>query len=58
MASMYDGNIETHASGFEAPLEFVDIGSKGTLLGVIELFRKDTILAGQTLRASLRIDDA
>jgi hypothetical protein len=55
---MYDGNIETHASGFEAPLEFVDIGSKGTLLGVIELFRKDTILAGQTLRASLRIDDA
>jgi hypothetical protein len=58
MASLYDDNIETHASGLEAPLEFVDVDSRGTLVGVIELSREDTILVGQRLRASLGIDDA
>jgi hypothetical protein len=58
MASMHDGNIETHAFGLEAPLEFVDIYSRGTLVGAIELSRGDTILVSQTLRASLGIDDA
>jgi hypothetical protein len=57
MASMYDDNIETHAFGLEAPLEFVDIDCRGILVGAIELSREDMILAGQTLRASLRIDD-
>lgn len=36
----------------------MDIDSRGTLVGAIELSREDTILGGQTLRASIGIDDA
>jgi hypothetical protein len=35
----------------------MDVDSRGTLVGAIELSREDKILVGQTLRASLRIDD-
>ncbi len=57
---VYDDCIETHgkASNFEAPLEFLNVDSSRTLVGAIELFRQDTLLAGQALRSSLRTNDA
>jgi hypothetical protein len=60
MSSEYDDYIETHgrAFGLESPLKFSNINSNRTLVGAIELFRQDTLLATQALRSSLRIDDA
>jgi hypothetical protein len=60
VANVYDDCIETHGKAFslEAPLEFQDVDSSRTLLGAIELFRQDTLLAYQALRSSLGTNDA
>ncbi len=60
MSNVYDDYIETHgrAFGLEAPLKFPDVDTNRTLVGAIELFRQDTLLASQVLKSSLRTNDA
>ncbi len=58
MANTFDDCIETHVvCGLEPPLEFANIKSNRTLVGVIELNREETLLVTQTLRGSLGTND-
>lgn len=50
--------IDTHGimSKLEVPLEFLDLNNSRTLVGVIELNRKNIILVVGALQGSLGID--
>jgi hypothetical protein len=54
----YDDCIHTHGivSKLEVPLEFWDLNNNRTIVGVIELNRKDIILVAESLHGSLGID--
>jgi hypothetical protein len=54
----YDDCIDTHGIMFklQVPLEFLDLNNSRTLVGVIELNRKDIILVVEALHGSLGID--
>jgi hypothetical protein len=45
---MYDDYIETHgrAFGLEALVEFLNVNSRRTLVGAIELSKQDTFFVG------------
>lgn len=58
LANTFGDCIETHVvCGLEPPLEFENIKSNRTLVGVIKLNREETLLVTQTLHGSLGIDD-
>jgi hypothetical protein len=54
----YDDYIDTHGIMFklEVPLEFLDLNNNKTLVGLIELNRKDIILVAEAFHGSLGID--
>jgi hypothetical protein len=59
VANTYDDNIETNVvvSWFKAPLDFPDSKSNKTLVGAIELNRKESLVAAQALCNSLGVED-
>jgi hypothetical protein len=59
IANTYDDCIDARdvVSRLEVPLEFLDLDNISVLVGVIELNRKEIVLATQALQASLEMDD-
>ncbi len=56
----YDDYLETCGVvfGLEPPMHFRELNSSRALVGAIELNKEEVILASQTLRRNVEVDDA